>query len=173
MFDIGFWELATLGVIALVVLGPERLPVVARTLGRWVGQAKGYVSQVTSELEKEVRVDEIRDEVRRAREQIESETRNVESEARSAVEPVMRPIEDDWHDDEDKSDKEPVEFDDSRMSLFSDNMLPEPEPAPEDDESAAASVTKSGSAAAEATSKPVEKAHSERAAADDQSKPSS
>ena len=85
MFDIGFWELTVLGVIALIVLGPERLPVVARTLGQWVGRAKGYMREVTSELEREVRVDEIRDEVKRAREQIESETRD-------SVEPVMKPL---------------------------------------------------------------------------------
>lgn len=95
MFDIGFWELATLGVIALIVLGPERLPVVARTLGQWVGRARGYMNTITSELEREVKADEIRDEVRQAREQIESETRQVHDAARESIEPVMQPLEDD------------------------------------------------------------------------------
>jgi sec-independent protein translocase protein TatB len=40
MFDIGFWEMAFIGVIALVVIGPERLPGVARTAGLWVGKAR-------------------------------------------------------------------------------------------------------------------------------------
>lgn len=92
MFDIGFWELATLGVIALIVLGPERLPVVARTMGKWVARAKGYMNAITSELEREVKADEIREEVRRAREQIESETRHVHSQTRESVEPVMQPL---------------------------------------------------------------------------------
>ncbi|MES1941163.1 Sec-independent protein translocase TatB [Salinisphaera sp. T5B8] len=76
MFDIGFWELTVIAVIGLIVLGPERLPVVARTLGTWVGRAKGYVRGLTSELEREVNVDDIRSEVRRTRERIEAGTRD-------------------------------------------------------------------------------------------------
>lgn len=94
MFDIGFWELALLGVIGLIVLGPERLPVVARTLGRWVAQARHYMHALTSELEKEVEADELRREVRQAREQIESETRQTRDQASGSVEPVMRSLKD-------------------------------------------------------------------------------
>jgi len=81
MFDIGFWELTLLAVIGLIILGPERLPVVARTLGLWVGRAKGYVRGITSELERESRADEIREQVNQTRKQIESDTRE-------AIEPV-------------------------------------------------------------------------------------
>ena len=90
MFDIGFWELTLLAVIGLIVLGPERLPVVARTLGLWVGRAKGYVRGITSELEREVRVDDLRAEVRRTRERIESDTRGAIEPARDAL-PAERP----------------------------------------------------------------------------------
>lgn len=83
MFDIGFSELAVIAVIGLIVLGPERLPVVARTLGRLIGRARGYVRTISSELEREIRIDEVRDEVRRAREEIEAETR-------STVEPIKQ-----------------------------------------------------------------------------------
>ncbi|MES1946573.1 Sec-independent protein translocase TatB [Salinisphaera sp. C84B14] len=76
MFDIGFWELTVIAVIGLIVLGPERLPVVARTLGTWVGRAKGYVRGLTSELEREVNVEDLRSEVRRTRERIEAGTRD-------------------------------------------------------------------------------------------------
>lgn len=85
MFDIGFWELTLLAVIGLIVLGPERLPVVARTLGSWVGRAKGYMRGITSELEREARVDDIRAQVRRTREQIESDTRSAVEPAREAM----------------------------------------------------------------------------------------
>ncbi len=74
MFDIGFWELTLIAVIGLIVLGPERLPVVARTLGRWIGRAKGYARGLTSELEREVNADEMRAQIKRTREQIESDT---------------------------------------------------------------------------------------------------
>ena len=43
MFDIGFWELAMLGVIALLVIGPERLPKAARVAGLWFGKIRGFV----------------------------------------------------------------------------------------------------------------------------------
>jgi len=40
MFDVGFWELALIGVVALIIVGPERLPGVVRTAGRWVGKGR-------------------------------------------------------------------------------------------------------------------------------------
>lgn len=85
MFDIGFWELSVIAVIGLIVLGPERLPVVARTLGGLVGRAKGYVRGLTSELEREVNVDDIRSEVRQAREKIESDTQSTMSSLRDPL----------------------------------------------------------------------------------------
>jgi sec-independent protein translocase protein TatB len=58
MFDIGFWELAMIGVVALLVIGPERLPKVARVGGFWLGKARGYVSTVKQELDKELQIEE-------------------------------------------------------------------------------------------------------------------
>ena len=46
MFDFGFSELVVIGAVALVVLGPEKLPVVARTAGEWIGKAQRMVAQV-------------------------------------------------------------------------------------------------------------------------------
>lgn len=54
MLDVGFSELLLLAVIGLLVLGPERLPKVARTVGYWAGRARGYVRQMTAELDREV-----------------------------------------------------------------------------------------------------------------------
>lgn len=64
MFDIGFWELGLIFLIALIVLGPERLPKVARTVGGWVRRARGYMTNITSELEREMDVDEMREHFR-------------------------------------------------------------------------------------------------------------
>ena len=66
MFDIGFLELLICGVIALLVLGPERLPTAARAAGRWVGGARRMVSQFTSELDRQLKADELREELRKA-----------------------------------------------------------------------------------------------------------
>ncbi|BAP15158.1 MAG: preprotein translocase subunit TatB [Alcanivorax borkumensis] len=53
MFDIGFTELTLIFIIGLVVLGPERLPTVARTLGHWIGRARSTLNHLKSELERE------------------------------------------------------------------------------------------------------------------------
>jgi len=60
VFDIGFWELALIGVIALLVIGPERLPGVARNVGQWVGQARRYVAHVKRDIERELHAEEVR-----------------------------------------------------------------------------------------------------------------
>ncbi|MCG3201887.1 MAG: Sec-independent protein translocase protein TatB [Gammaproteobacteria bacterium] len=68
MFDIGFWELVVIAVIALVVFGPEKLPQFARRAGYWIGRIRRQVNDVRSEIEREIAFDEMR----RAREKIES-----------------------------------------------------------------------------------------------------
>ncbi|MFW5825116.1 MAG: Sec-independent protein translocase protein TatB, partial [Marinobacter sp.] len=66
MFDIGFLELVICAIIALLVLGPERLPVAARTAGRWVGSARRMVRQFTNELDRQLKADELRKELKKA-----------------------------------------------------------------------------------------------------------
>ena len=61
MFDVGFQELTLIGVIALIVVGPERLPRMARTLGLWMGRIRYYVGQVKSDIEREVRAQELKE----------------------------------------------------------------------------------------------------------------
>jgi sec-independent protein translocase protein TatB len=60
MFDIGFWELAIIGVVALLVIGPERLPRVARTAGLWMGRARRFVSTVKADIDRELAADELK-----------------------------------------------------------------------------------------------------------------
>lgn len=59
MFDIGFTELLLLAIIGIVVIGPERLPGVARTIGRTLGQLRRYMSNLQNQLEQEVKLDEL------------------------------------------------------------------------------------------------------------------
>lgn len=54
MFDIGFSELLLIAVLALVVLGPKRLPEVARTAGRWAGRARRFVDSVKRDMDREM-----------------------------------------------------------------------------------------------------------------------
>lgn len=60
MFDIGFSELMVIGVVALLVIGPERLPKVARTAGQWLGRLNRYVAQVKQDIDRDMRLDELR-----------------------------------------------------------------------------------------------------------------
>lgn len=60
MFDFGFWEIILILMVALVVVGPERLPGLARTAGLWIGKAKRMVSDVKAEIDQELAADELK-----------------------------------------------------------------------------------------------------------------
>ncbi len=60
MFDIGISELGVIGVVALIVLGPEKLPKVARTVGNLLGRAQRYMADVKSEVNRQMELDELR-----------------------------------------------------------------------------------------------------------------
>jgi sec-independent protein translocase protein TatB len=60
MFDIAFSEIALIAVVALVVIGPERLPKVARTMGHMMGRLQRYVSEVKADINREIELEELR-----------------------------------------------------------------------------------------------------------------
>jgi sec-independent protein translocase protein TatB len=60
MFDIGFFELLLISVVALLVIGPERLPKVARTAGLWLGRGRQMLSSVKADIEKEIKAEELK-----------------------------------------------------------------------------------------------------------------
>lgn len=60
MFDMGLMEILLIGVIALIVVGPERLPRLARTAGLWIGKARSMVASVRDEVERELKVEELK-----------------------------------------------------------------------------------------------------------------
>jgi len=60
MFDIGFSELLVIGLVALIVIGPEKLPRVARTLGHLAGRLQRYVADVKADINREIELDELR-----------------------------------------------------------------------------------------------------------------
>lgn len=98
MFDFSFGEMAIVAVVALVVLGPEKLPKVARTAGHLMGRARAYANQVKSDIDREVQMDELRKLQQQAQEAARSfETavndagRAVESEA-SKIEQSADPL---------------------------------------------------------------------------------
>lgn len=60
MFDIGFFEVCLIAIIALVVIGPEKLPRVARTTGLWLGKFRGMVRTVKYDIDEQIRMDELK-----------------------------------------------------------------------------------------------------------------
>lgn len=81
MFDLDFSKLAVIGVVALVVIGPEKLPRVARTLGALIGKAQRYVSDVKAEVNRQVDLEELQ----KMKQQMESAAKEVESSVESSV----------------------------------------------------------------------------------------
>jgi sec-independent protein translocase protein TatB len=75
MFDLGISELALIGAVALIVIGPEKLPGVARTVGALMGKAQRYVSDVKAEVNRSMELEELK----KMKESMESAAREVES----------------------------------------------------------------------------------------------
>ena len=88
MFDIGFSEMVIIAVVAHVVLGPERLPRVARQAGQWMGKLQRYVSDVKSDINRQMELDELRKlqtEVTTAAKSLEGSMQSVMSDAQSSL----------------------------------------------------------------------------------------
>lgn len=75
MFDIGFSELMVIALVALVVIGPERLPRVARTAGHLLGRLQRYVGDVKSDINREIQLEELK----KMQQQVEDSARNLQS----------------------------------------------------------------------------------------------
>ncbi|MFY9348076.1 MAG: Sec-independent protein translocase protein TatB [Orrella sp.] len=94
MFDISFTELMLAGVVALIVIGPEKLPKVARTVGHLLGRAQRYVNDVKGDIQREVEIDELRkmkQEMESAAQSVQSSFTKTESEIRQGL---QEPIDD-------------------------------------------------------------------------------
>jgi sec-independent protein translocase protein TatB len=81
MFDFSFGELLICFLVALVVLGPERMPGVARSVGRWTGKARVYMRNLTAELEREAQVSELKQQIEEAQRVLREQTQTIQSQA--------------------------------------------------------------------------------------------
>ncbi len=89
MFDVGFSELIVIAVVALVVIGPERLPGVARTVGHLLGRARRYVDNVKADIHREVQLDELK----KLQAQMSESAQQLESSMREQFEALQAPLE--------------------------------------------------------------------------------
>lgn len=98
MFDIGFSELIVIALVALIVIGPERLPRVARTVGALLGRAQRYVNDVKADIQREVDLDELKNlktTFEDAAKSAQDSMREVEKELQATGESLNRSIEGD------------------------------------------------------------------------------
>ena len=90
MFDVGISEILVIAVVALVVIGPERLPRVARTIGTLLGRAQRYVNDVKSEVNREMELDELR----KLQTQMQDAARDIQQQVSSAGAEVQSAVSD-------------------------------------------------------------------------------
>ena len=84
MFDIGFSEIVVIAVVALIVLGPERLPKAARTMGHLFGRLQRYVNDVKADINREMELDELR--------KLQKEVQTAASDLKSSVESAAQGV---------------------------------------------------------------------------------
>lgn len=84
MFDVGFSEIVVIAVVALIVIGPERLPKVARTLGHMFGRLQRYVNEVKADINREMELEELR----KLQSEVQSAARDIEQSVTSAAHQV-------------------------------------------------------------------------------------
>ena len=83
MFDFGFWEIAIIGVITLIVVGPERLPALARKAGVIMGKLNKFLNKVKADINEELKTDELKDQLSMADEK--SIISDITNEAKSSA----------------------------------------------------------------------------------------
>ena len=90
MFDIGFFELIIIGILALLVLGPERLPKAARTAGMWVGRIKQGFSSIQQEVNQQLHMEEMQRQLEDNRRKLEETLRKQEQSIAESAGPAAR-----------------------------------------------------------------------------------
>ena len=92
MIDFGFDKIALIGAVALIVIGPEKLPRVARTVGHLLGKAQRYVADVKAEVNRSIELDELK----KMKTEFEDAARNVESSVRKEIHQTSADLESSW-----------------------------------------------------------------------------
>lgn len=95
MFESSFLEMLVIGVVALLVIGPERLPTVARTIGQWVGRVRRFIAKARADVDRELQTEELRnmfykqeEEIRNMRAMMQEKTDSVRKELEQHDKPL-------------------------------------------------------------------------------------
>jgi sec-independent protein translocase protein TatB len=134
MFDVGFLEMLVIGVIALLVIGPERLPAVAQTIGKFVGKAKAFVSTTKADIEREFQAEEMKkmlsqqnEEINSLREMMQDTQQTIHNQVQGSMDGVSEDLNTSLSDfidedllEEDPQDKKTAQAKHTPKSLTSD-----------------------------------------------------
>lgn len=95
MFDIGFWELMLIGVLGLIVLGPERMPQAIRTVSSWIRTVRGTANSIKQQVSQELKIEQLHADLKKAEQQglgdLTPELKASVDELKSAAEFVQKP----------------------------------------------------------------------------------
>lgn len=94
MIDLGLTKLAVIGVVALVVIGPEKLPKVARMAGTLYGRAQRYLNEVKSEVSREIELEELKN----LQKEVQAAAESVKADVESSMSQHVAEVENAWHD---------------------------------------------------------------------------
>ena len=113
MIDFGFDKIALIGMVALVVIGPERLPKVARTVGHLLGKAQRYVADVKSEVNRSMELEELK----KVKTQFETAARGMEQSVSNEIHRTTTELDKSWSDGSASSGFSSSQLDDLRPRL--------------------------------------------------------
>jgi len=108
MFDIGFWELMIIGLVALLVVGPERLPKLAYTAGKWLGKGRAMIGSIKTEIDREMKADELKrivDEQKKLMDPLESVIEDTEGAMNEFKEKTDAATDSDKQEDQESDDE--------------------------------------------------------------------
>jgi len=94
MIDFGFDKIALIGAVALIVIGPEKLPRVARTVGHFIGKAQRYVADVKAEVNRSIELEELK----KMKSQVEDAARDVQQTVSSGIQQTTSEFDKSWQD---------------------------------------------------------------------------
>jgi sec-independent protein translocase protein TatB len=94
MIDLGLTKLAVIGVVALIVIGPEKLPKVARMAGTLYGRAQRYLHDVKTEVSREIELEELKN----LQKEVQDAAQNIKSDVENSISQNIAEVENAWHD---------------------------------------------------------------------------
>ena len=118
MFDFGFWEIAIIGIITLIVVGPERMPSLARKAGIYAGKLNKFVKKIKFDIDEELKVDELKEQLSikneklalsKSLDDVKTSVDQYEQEITEPIEPNPQPPEDLQEDKEAKKNDFSIE----------------------------------------------------------------